>query len=162
MSDLRNPIPIYLLAAVGLFLFLGCGKKITKEQHQALASVALSAKERAVAFELVRAFMLDEKSGYLDSHSRGLASDAKALSDFSKAASMGALKPASIDAIKVAAENARARHQNFVAAMSRLQIRAETLPPDKFVEFLATHELALAVLANQIEMVALMLVEEKK
>lgn len=144
--------PCLRVSVVSLLLLglcAGCGQKIGEEARALLATNALAAKERAVAFSAIapqlHAKAAPEDPGvqrWAGSHAEGLASQAKALADLSEAVKLGALNKATVIQIKGMAETAAARAESF---------RAMTPKVDwKWPAFVETHQAALDLQAQQL------------
>jgi len=98
----------------------GCTGKISTEAKALLATSALAAKERAVAFAAistqVKAAKPDDQKAvdrWAGAHAEGLASQAKALADLHEAVQLGSLNKQTVKQIGGMAETARARAENF-------------------------------------------------
>ena len=121
----------------------GC-KRLSSEAKQLLSTAALATRERAASFRLISDQIQagSEKdqaavARYVKAHREGLASEAKALSDFVEAAQKGGFDKASREALQLLAENAAGRAKAWAAI--RPKLRAPNFHGDDWDHFKETH-----------------------
>lgn len=138
-----------ILPALLVLVLAGCQAKITDEARALLATTALSAKERAVAFAAIAPQLQAKAPGDQNAiqraagaHAEGLAAQAKALADLRDAVAYGSFNNQTVRQIGNMAETAKSRAESFKAFA--------TLVDWKWPVFVETHQAALDLQAQQL------------
>jgi len=137
----------------------GCNQKLSDEQKSILSLCALSAKERAVAFDIVvgggiqlmpsESMSAEQLARYVTIHSRGLNAQAAMLNDLVKAVNDGSsLSARTRETLAEEARTASERYGNFVVLAAHIKTDSAA------TQFMNIHASALNAQAVALQKIA--------